>query len=210
MRHCKFRSFALAAFCAVALTGLSAIAVAQDRDDNQNKAAQGMAATDNDINRGELRNFDRFLDNHPEVAEQVKQNPSLINDPTFLSKHPALQEFLKTHPHAAEELRENPQAFMHRERGFEHHEDEMGRMHAFDEFLDKHPEVEKDLRQNPSLVNDPNFQAKHPALKDFLEDHPGLRKELQKNPKAVLKRERRLEHHEGDEHRHPHRDRDRD
>ena len=42
----------------------------------------------------ELRNFDQYLDTHPEVAKQVRANPSPVNDPAFLQSHRGLQEFL--------------------------------------------------------------------------------------------------------------------
>ncbi len=77
---------------------------------------------DEDITRRELRNFDQYLDNHPEVAEQLRKNPSLINNEDFREKHPELREWLKNHPEAAEELKKNPRAFMKREHRFEKHE----------------------------------------------------------------------------------------
>jgi len=77
---------------------------------------------ENDIKRVELKNFDQFLDQHPEVAEQLRKNPSLINKEDYLEKHPELQEWMKNHPAAREELKENPRAFMKREKRFEKHE----------------------------------------------------------------------------------------
>jgi hypothetical protein len=49
---------------------------------------------DNDTTRRELAEMDRFLDGHPEVAEQLRKDPSLINNQDFLEKHPELREFL--------------------------------------------------------------------------------------------------------------------
>jgi hypothetical protein len=66
---------------------------------------------DRDITRRELASFDKFLDNHHEIAEQVRKNPSLVDNQQFLKDHPALQAYVQQHPAVREELRENPNAF---------------------------------------------------------------------------------------------------
>lgn len=78
--------------------------------------------TDQDITRRELRNFDRYLDAHPEVAQELRKDPNLINNPDWVNKHPELKEWLAKHPHARGELKEHPRAFMRRERKYEKHE----------------------------------------------------------------------------------------
>ncbi len=52
---------------------------------------------DRDITREELANMDRFMDSHPEIAEQLRKDPSLIRNKQFVENHPALQEFLQSH-----------------------------------------------------------------------------------------------------------------
>src|SRR5258706_6206431 len=81
-------------------------------------------ARDRDITRGELVNMDRFMDSHPEIAEQLRKDPSLVNNKEFVENHPALQQFLAEHPGVREEYKENPNAFMHREERFDHREDQ--------------------------------------------------------------------------------------
>jgi hypothetical protein len=39
-----------------------------------------------------------FMANHPNVARQLHDNPSLINDPDFVRNHPNLHEYLRDHP----------------------------------------------------------------------------------------------------------------
>ena len=34
------------------------------------------------------------MDSHPEIAEQLRKNPSLVNNQEFVENHPALQTFL--------------------------------------------------------------------------------------------------------------------
>src|SRR5260370_24410910 len=48
-----------------------------------------------------VQHFDNNLDRHPEVSEALRHNPSLINDPGYLSQHPQLREYLQHHPHPA-------------------------------------------------------------------------------------------------------------
>ena len=44
--------------------------------------------------------LDGFMASHPNVARQLHDNPSLINDPNFVRSHPNLHEYLRDHPEA--------------------------------------------------------------------------------------------------------------
>jgi len=63
--------------------------------------------------------MDQWLDEHPDVEQQLQQNPALINDSNFLAQHQGLQAFLNDHPRIREEFTENPSYFMQRENQFE-------------------------------------------------------------------------------------------
>src|SRR5258708_33417678 len=78
---------------------------------------------DNDTTVRELASFDRFSDSHPEIAEQLHKDPSLVNNREFVEKHPALQEYLQQHPGARDEISENPNRFMRQEQRFDRLED---------------------------------------------------------------------------------------
>src|SRR5258708_39803542 len=67
--------------------------------------------------------MDRFMDSHPEIAEQLRKNPSLVNNEEFVESHPALQQFLASHPGVREEFKENPNGFMSQEQTFDRRED---------------------------------------------------------------------------------------
>src|SRR2546422_382882 len=188
------------------LAALSSAAQAQPQSQSQTQAQSGSqsqtqaqaAKTDNDITRRELRNFDQFLDSHPEVAEALRKDPNLINNPNWVGKHPELKDWLEDHPNAREELKENPTAFLRRERGFEKQEGKegdttRGEVRNFDQFLDSHPEVAEGLRRNPNLINNPNWVSKHPELKEWLENHPYASKKIKENPRAFMRRERSFE-----------------
>ena len=87
-------------------------------------SAQGAPTADrNDITRSEVATFDQFLDSHSETAEQLRKDPSLINNKEFIEGHQNLREFLEQHPEVREELKENPDSFMHHEQRFERRED---------------------------------------------------------------------------------------
>jgi hypothetical protein len=77
----------------------------------------------NDTTRGELASFDRFLDSHHEIAEQLRKDPSLVKSSQFVQNHPALQTYLQQHPEVREELTENPSAFMRQENRYDRSKD---------------------------------------------------------------------------------------
>src|SRR5262245_29971895 len=49
---------------------------------------------------------------------------------------------------------------------------------SFEKFLDDHRSIAADLYQDPSLVDNPDFMAKHPEFQQFLIEHAGLREEI--------------------------------
>jgi hypothetical protein len=44
---------------------------------------------ENDTTGAELARFDQFLDSHREISEQLRKDPSLVNNERFLKDHPA-------------------------------------------------------------------------------------------------------------------------
>lgn len=173
---------------------------AQKSDDNSR------AAQDRDPNRQELARFDQFLDSHREIAEQVRKDPSLLNNKEFVKNHPALQSYLQEHPGVRDEIKRDPGAFMNQEDRYDRRED-MSRgnrygarqqMARFDQFLDNHREISEQLRKNPSLVNDQQYLKDHPALQTYLQDHPAVRQEITQNPNAFMQAEQRYDQREND------------
>lgn len=159
----------------------------------------------NDTTVRELAGMDRFLDRHPEIAEQLRRDPSLINNKEFVENHPALQEYLQAHPGVREEFSENPNAFMKAERRYERREDEDRRgdrdttreeIASMDRFMDHHPEIADQLRRHPSLINNKEFVENHPALQQYLQEHRGVREEFSESPNAFMRQEERYDRHE--------------
>jgi phage-related protein len=176
----------------------------QDVDRNINREAPRGADRD-DLNRRQLASFDQFLDSHPEVAEQLRKNPSLVDNRQFVENHPALQTYLQQHPEIREDIKQNPNTVMHQEERFDRQQDRdrdrTGDDHGItrtelanlDRFMDSHPEIAEQLRKDPSLADNKQFVENHPALRDFLADHPGVREELKNNPNAFMHREERFD-----------------
>jgi len=49
---------------------------------------------------------------------------------------------------------------------------------TFEMFLDAHPAIAAELDKDDSVIDDPDYLARHPELKNFLDAHPGLRQEI--------------------------------
>jgi phage-related protein len=188
--HCFFASLALVGVLLVSpATVKSQTMPPQDRDDS--------------MSRWQLSSFDSFLDSHPEVSEQLRKDPSLVNNEDFVEKHPALQQYLQQHPEIREQISQNPNGVMHQEQRFDRREDQprdrditRGELANMDRFMDSHPEIAEQLRKDPSLVNNREFVENHPALQQFLADHPGVREEYRENPNAFMNREERFDRRE--------------
>jgi hypothetical protein len=74
--------------------------------------------------RGELAHFDWFLDNHPEIRDDLMRRPELALNDGYLDRHEDLRRFLDRHPEVRNELRDDPRGFMDRERRLENRRDE--------------------------------------------------------------------------------------
>ncbi len=167
---------------------------------------------DHDITRQELAEMDSFLDSHPEIAEQLRKDPSLIDNRKFVDDHPELRAFLQSHPRIREEFIENPNAFMRAEDRYDRGESRgditRQELASMDRFLDSHPEIAEQLRKDPSLIDNRKFVADHPELREFLQQHPEIREEFRENPNAFMRAEDRYDRRE-DAHNGSDRDRDR-
>jgi hypothetical protein len=175
MKICKrlSRAALVAVITFAALAGLSTLAIAQQETD---KALAW-----------HLKIFDEFLDQHPNIAQDVSKNPNLVNDEDYLSKHPELKQFLEQHHDLKRRLQENPSSFMQQERaGEKNRRPNSWQLKIFDEFLEQHPNIRQDANKNPDVLKDPNYVASHPDLKQFLDQHSDLKDRLFDNPAAFL------------------------
>jgi len=160
------------------------------------------APRDRDITERDVAEMDHFLDHHPEIAEQLRRDPSLIDNQRFVDEHPALQEYLQMHPSVRREFDENPNAFMHAEERFDRSREAAGHydygitreeLASMDNFLDKHPEIAEQLRKDPSLIDNRRFVDDHPALQQYLQAHPRVSAEFREHPNAFMRDEERYD-----------------
>jgi hypothetical protein len=93
----------------------------QDRDDRDRDQGYGRESMRQDVAR-----FDEFLDHHPEIEQDLQNDPSLVNDRRYVSSHGDLEEFLEHHSRIRDEIRDNPDAFMRKQRHQERREEEHG------------------------------------------------------------------------------------
>jgi hypothetical protein len=170
----------------------------RDRDADRRDAANSDQRGDNDANRDrdrgtdrrEVANFDQFLDSHHETAEQLRRNPSQINNDEFVKSHPALQAYLQQHPDVRQEMSQNPNAFMQQEARYDRNDNGMDRddsRRQFGQFLGGHADVARQLSEKPSLAKDHEYMDNHPELRDYLNSHPDVQKKLTADPDNFVK-----------------------
>lgn len=151
-----------------------------------------------DITRREIAGFNQFLDNHPDIAERLRQDPSLIDNRTWVAERPALQGYLQNHPQISEVFRAHPDQFMRDEQRYQSQLDRInpGDMAEMNRFLDSHPEIAEQLRKEPTLVDNRVWVGKHPALQQYLQAHPQLADAFRSHPDQFMADEERYEHHD--------------
>ena len=187
--------------CVILLTFAAGVLVAPLSAQSPSTQSQSTATPDrDDANRRQLTSFDKFLDSHPEIAEQVRKDPSLVDNQEFVQQHPDLRQYLQQHPEIRQELSQNPNGFMRQEDRFDRREDRgrdrdvtRAELANMDRFLDSHPEIAEQLRKDPSLVDNKQFVQSHAPLQQFLADNPGVREEYTNNPNAFMRQEDRFD-----------------
>jgi hypothetical protein len=157
-----------------------------------NEANRAEDANIQEHDHGELVIFGQFLDQHREIAEQVRKDPSLIDHQDFVQNHPALQTFLQDHPGIRQQATQDPNAFMHEEDAVMHdsntgnHDPMHDHMMDFGGFLRSHSDIRNDLSNNPSKVKDNDYVRNHTELVAYLNTHADVRAELMANPQNFV------------------------
>src|SRR6266851_3635928 len=198
----KRHLFVRNAVAILAATPLLWIAPGVNAQSSSASSQESRTSPNSDITRQELARFDQFLDGHQEIAQQLRHDPSLVNDQNYVQGHPELQTFLQDHPGVREEIKENPNYFMRQENRYDRREDARDdnvrrqELARFDQFLDSHHEVSEQLRRDPSRVKNQQFVESHPALQSYLQDHPAIREDLTRNPDAFMRQEERYDRRE--------------
>jgi hypothetical protein len=68
------------------------------------------AGTSN-IGKTRLQTWGKFAEMHPKVAKELAYNSSLMNDHSYLMKHPQLDAFFQAHPGVKQDMEKNPGNF---------------------------------------------------------------------------------------------------
>ena len=163
-----------------------------DRTDVTNRDADRTGMSNRDNDRRDVANFDRFLDQHREISEQVRKDPSLLDNKNFVQTHPALQSYLQDNPGVRDQLRQSPNTFVrqqdayNRDSNMRDHDPMHDHMADFGGFLHNHSDVQKDVSRNPSVVKDHDYVQKHAELDAYLKAHPDARAELMANPQSFV------------------------
>src|ERR1700722_5701910 len=145
------------------------------------------------ITHTEIARFDGgYLDEHPDVTQQLCRDPRLVDNPQFLATHPGLDEYFRNHPEIRTELQEHPDRFMAREHYYDTHGQPVGAhpLASTDRYLDSHPDVAQQLKRDPALVDNRGYVDSHPGLHDYLNDHPIARHDWKSQPFAYMAAER--------------------
>ncbi len=143
------------------------------------------------ITSRDIAEMNQFLDSHPEIREQLRKDPSLIDNRGWVADHPALQEYLQNHPQMADAFRAHPDMFMRDEDRYR--QDDISRKDLEDmgHFLNTHPEIAEQLRKDPSLIDNKAWVASHPALQEYLQTHIQVADAFRAHPDAFMRDEER-------------------
>lgn len=146
------------------------------------------------IAEADRRSFEEYLDSHWQIAEQLYENPDLINDSTFVRKNLSLRRWLVTHPAAARIIRADPHAVLWRDREDRGDEaetlDELSDrdLQSWEGFLDANDTIARELDRNPELLNDSNYVRRNTELDDWLYEHREAARIIKANPRKYARR----------------------
>jgi hypothetical protein len=131
----------------------------------------------------ETDTMEHYLTNHPRVADELHNDPSLINNPQWLSQHPEVKNWMNNHPNVKADAALNPKNIVNNTERETLNNDRHA-MNNTDSFLAQHPGMAKQLNADPNLIDNPKYLAQHPALQNYLNQHPGIANEWKDHPKA--------------------------
>ena len=122
-----------------------------------------------------LREFDRFLDHHPVLEDQLRLDAGLVASSAFLEKSPELRDFLKANVNVAEGLKVYPRYFLNRALLRQASAPlTFKELAPFKDLFQREPGLERELIENPELIRDPAFLQSHAALHALFVEQPAL------------------------------------
>ena len=135
-----------------------------------------------------IRNFGQFLQQNPDIAQQLTKDASLATDPKFIAAHPAFGEFLSHHPGVRQLLNVDTRALLQEVHGLQQKPQAgIGALASLlGTFLKHHNSIDEELTRDPSLLNSTSYLKAHPQLRDFLQMHPSLREAAERQPAKLV------------------------
>lgn len=185
---------------------------AQDRDQNYTDRDRDANGQNPGLRNGEARQLDGFLDSHQQIDKDLRANPSLANNNTYLDQHQDLRTFLNDHPDVRQQFARNPSFFMQRENQFDARESQTTRDQNQDRDRDarvansqnayaanNNPDRDRyaNGQNNPDQDRDRSFTDRdqdRDRMNQFLDDHKDIDKDLRKNP-SLVNDQKYLDHH---------------
>jgi hypothetical protein len=142
--------------------------------------------------RQEMQSFQQFLTVHPWIANKLRDDPSLANNPGFLRQSPELPQFLNAHPFVQANFKADARDVMSRAQQGDwtsrNHRANYREMQDFQLFLSNHPWIADKLRKDPSLANDKGFLKGNHELPEFLNSHPYLQSQFRDDASGFMQR----------------------
>jgi hypothetical protein len=147
-----------------------------------------------------VANFDQdYLNEHPQVAQQLSANPNLAADPQFMQSHPGLQRYLADHPGMRKYLADHPQARRNlwrdrrrfAEREYESRAEELNERQGNPNGYPGAGSLPPQAAQ-PNPMNNPQFRADHPQAQNYLKNHPEARNRWRERRYDYMRRANRF------------------
>lgn len=149
------------------------------------------ALAQNQASQTATENFDRFLNNHPQIAAELVKNPALLKDEEFQAEHPGVKKFLETHPGVRKQVAESPGTFTYSGGKYAWNPPTAVARPGTGNYLLEHQDVARQIQSNPSLLDSKEFVDAHPGLQQFMDEHPNMRAEMKEHPYGFVTQRRR-------------------
>jgi hypothetical protein len=111
----------------------------------------------------------KVMRDDPAVATQIRQNPSLLNDPAYMRTHPNLSNFVA----------KNPSAVPYLTGGFYRPTGAMGDPRNFSQWMYNHPDINREFESKPDLATNQEYLEHHPEWREYLEHHTEIREHFE-------------------------------
>ena len=109
--------FAVALAMLVLGTAVSSnVAIAQDASaaPQSTVPGPGQPAEDPGARNNTDQAFDHWMRQNPQASQEIRNDPSLLNNPQYMANHPDLQKFMNEHPDFKNAVAKNPNKVVHR------------------------------------------------------------------------------------------------